>query len=287
MLSSDLRPVIMEANNAAELSETNPTSVDTVASTTSTDVIDAGDAATVEGNTETSVESTEQATTVDELFYDIDGEETSVNTVMEWKKGHMFQNDYTKKSQANAEVKKQLDAKHLEADGLKTSLSDSIAALEESIKATSDNVDMEDSRVNDTAEYLRQKEQIETKKALAQKAKADLEVLNNQQQQDLVQAERQLMMDAMPTWADDKQREADMNLVVNDVNERGFTDADTKALQSHRLMLMAVDAAKYKALQKETAEVKKAVEKAPNVIKARPKSVKKATTAAQRMYPNM
>ena len=308
--SSDLRPVKMEANNA-ESSTTETTTESSTTETTSPGVgifdktpepkaeanaVDTDTEGTTEvsaieeDKTSTDEESssveTETQTEESDLVYDFDGEEVSASTIKEWKEGNLRQSDYTKKSQANAEVKKQLEAKSLEVDGLKTKLSDAVEKLEANISSDYNKEDMDYLRDNDPSEYLRKQEEQKQKQSDVNKAKEGLKVLKEQADNEKLVKEQQLLLDSQPTWIDEAVRKADISLIETYVKDSEMTAESFNALGNHQLMNMALDAARYKALQKDTEVTKKAVQKAPNVIKARVKEVKTKpkSTVSQRFY---
>jgi hypothetical protein len=278
----------MEANNATETQTTQTTdstqtevSEDT-SSTTETSSIEAGE--TAKGEQSSSEESTESTKTESELYYDFDGEEVSASTVKEWKDNGLRQADYTKKSQANAELKKGLEAKSLELDTVKESLTESISKLDELITKDSNPEELAELRDTDPSEYLRRKEELADKQKLSEQAKKELQDIKEKENAERTATEKQKLLDALPSWQDSKVMESDIALMDSYIKESGFSENAVNALDSHELMLMALDASKYKKLQKETEETKKQVEKAPDVIKAKAKETKPKTSVKQRFY---
>lgn len=276
----------MDANNAEAQAEvtSNVDTADSPGATESIDAVVTEQSVVVEGDTETSVDDVIPSDAGNDLVYDFEGEEVSVATVKDWKENGLRQSDYTKKSQANADTRKTLDAEKIQISELRSGIESRISALDEAIKKGEESIDWEDLRDHDPSEYLKQKELITSKKEAAAAAKSEASELANAEDAQLLAVEQQLLSDAMPTWADPKQREADVNIVESYVKDAGFTEGDFSKLTSHRLMLMAIDAAKYKALQGKTAETGKTVQKAPNVVKATQKSQPKKTTRAERFY---
>lgn len=278
----------MEANNAevieTEVNESNTEAVEDTSSTTEASSIEADETATGE---ESSSEESETATdTESDLYYDIDGEEVSASTVAEWKKGHMLQSDYTKKRQADAEKAKVVEAKAVELDGVKEKLSDHIAQLEKALDTGYTSEELADLRDTDPSEYLRVKEEQQSKQAITQEAKAELQALKEAEKAEYIQNEQAIFLDKMPSWNDPKVMEADIALLDSYTKEKGFRDQDLDALDSSHLMLAMLDAAKYQKLVKDTEATKKQVDKAPNVIKAKAKETKPKTqtTMKDRFY---
>jgi hypothetical protein len=309
---SDLRPVKMEANNA-ESSTTETTTESSTTETTSPSVgifdktpepkaeTNAVDTDT-EGTTEvsaieedktstdeessTSEESTESTEDESEPVYLVGDKEITASRIKELEESGLRQADYTKKSQANAEERKVNEAKSLELDGLKVKLSDAVDKLEANISTEYNKEDMDYLRDNDPSEYLRKQEEQKQKQSDVNKAKEGLKVLKEQADNEKLVKEQQLLLDSQPTWIDEAVRKADISLIETYVKDSEMTAESFNALGNHQLMNMALDAARYKALQKDTEVTKKAVQKAPNVIKARVKEVKTKpkSTVSQRFY---
>ena len=282
----------MQTNNAEVITEstevTNESTNDTASTETSaanTEVNAIEDVKTSKGEQSSSTESAEQSTTDSDLYYDIDGEEVSASTVAEWRKGHMLQSDYTKKSQANAEIKKALEAKSAEIDGVKSKLSDYVSELESLITKDSNPEDLAELRDTDPSEYLRRKEEIADKQKIAEKAKKELADIQENQSKDKIANESKLLMEAIPDWQDPVKFKQDQETINEYLDAQGFSDDDVNSLVSHKLMIAVNDAAKYHKLQKDTGEVEKQVQKAPNVVKAKVKQTNKPTQSrAERFY---
>ena len=291
---SDLRQM-MQANNAeqttevqetnTETNETNTATTEDTSSTTNVNAIEEGK--TSEGEQSSSVEGEEQSSTESDLFYEIDGEEVSASTVAEWRKGHMLQSDYTKKSQANAEIKKTLEAKSAEVDGVKSKLGDIITELDSIISKESSPEELAELRDTDPSEFLRRKDEIADKQKLSDKAKKELADLQAKESADRIAQEKEALLNALPEWQDPKQQAADIAMIDDYVKSSEFSENDVNAITSHKLMIMARDAAKYHKLQQEAGDVEKQVQKAPNVVKAKAKQTNKPTqTRAERFYGN-
>jgi len=74
-------------------------------------------------------------------------------------------------------------------------------------------------------------------------------------------------------------------LVETFVNKLELNDKDYQSLGSHKLMNMALNAAKYEKLQSSAEATEKQIAAAPNVIKATVKQSKPATLSrADRFY---
>ena len=66
----------------------------------------------------------------EELFYELDGEEVSLNQLKEWKSNGLMQSDYTRKTQALADERKALEAKLSKINEMESQFNDKISALD-------------------------------------------------------------------------------------------------------------------------------------------------------------
>lgn len=277
----------MEANNSEvsteQAVETNQETATDTSSTTNVSSIEAGD--TAAGEQSSSEVRTTQTESQDEPIYLIGDREITVSRLKDLESSEFRQSDYTKKSQIAAESKKDLDAKHVLADENTKRLSETIDKLEASIKAEIDSEEMEELRVHDTAEYIKRKEELTANSKLAADARKDLDAKQTVENQERAVVERQLLIDSQPTWSDPKQMEADITLVESFIGKLELNDNDFNSLGSHKLMNLALSAAKYDALQTDAEAIEKEIQKAPNVIKATVKQSKTETQSrADRFY---
>ena len=278
----------MTENNSETVTESTP-EISTTTDTISTPVDSAVDVeqstnAEAEISDGESVEGTETQEQESDLYYDINGEEVSAQTVLEWKQNGLRQADYTKKTQQAAEIRKQAEAKLAETAELNAKLADTLATLEKSIKDEASSIDWEYLRENDTGEYLKQKELLQKKAKQALSAKAELEQRQKAEFDQQLAVEQKLLLESQPTWQDAKQREADFSLIDDYVTAAGFTDAEVKSLTNHKVMNAVLDAARYKALQNKSAATAKEVQKAPKVVKASTKSKTKPKSRSELFY---
>ena len=271
-----------DSNNSEQTDLDLSVDTDTI-STPEIDAVESESSPEVDTQVETE-EGVEESTDINDLVYDIDGEEVSVSTVLDWKKGHLMQSDYTKKSQANAEAKKALEADQAKTVALNSQLESTITNFEQSLKTEASKIDWEDLRENNTPEYLRQKELIGLKAKQLQKAKADMKAKQDAEYTSYITEQQGHLLKSQPTWADTKQREADIALIDTYVSEAGFNETEIKELVNHKIMNAILDAARYKELVNKSETTKKAVQKAPNVVKATKKKTTQTNTGEVDWY---
>lgn len=221
-------------------------------------------------------ETDEEVSDSQELVYEIDGEEISADTLKEWKEGSLRQADYTKKTQAIAEERKQLEAKQAEIGERAEKLELLIADIEK--LQDKQEIDWDYLRETDTAEYLKQKELAEKRNQAAEAAKQALNDQKMQDQNNLVQSEQKKLLELHPDWVEGGQLteagKADFKLINDYVESVGFSKEEFKDLTNHRIMDSLLKAAKYEQLKDGKATETKKAKKAPKVVKP---SVKKTT----------
>ena len=218
-----------------------------------------------EEESETDEEGEEQAT----YEITIDGEPQEV-TLDELLSGYQRQADYTRKTQATAEQRKQLETQQATLNELSQSITDTAERLEKLVQESERDIDWDELRETDPSAYLKQKELLEERKTALKDAEAQKATLL---QQKAVQ-ENQKLHQKLTTWADPKQREADIAKIQGYLSEIGFEQNEYQEVD-HRLILALLDGARYREMQSKSAKVVKKVKKAPKVTKPG----KKATSA--------
>jgi len=269
----------MEESNAATETDSNAITDDT------SSVPDVSAVETVDQTTD-SVESTaSEETESNDLFYDIQGEQVSEATVLDWKKGGMLEADYTKKRQVEAKAADAVKARDGEVTQILSDFNGKISELEKSINTDIESIDWDYLLENDVSEYTRKKEQIQARKNALTKAQSEAATAQEAEDERMLGIEQQALLDMNPTWkTDPKQREADIVLVQSYVEASGFTQAEYKKLTSAKLMTSVLKAAKYDELMTKTQETEKKVQKAPNVVKAVKKAKTKQPTSAADIF---
>lgn len=220
---------------------------------------DATEAATL--NDEGKPESAPQEDGEQELLevYDIDGEEVDLKTIKAWKSGHMKDADYTQKTQALANDRKSFDKQRetfqsdLEA---LTSLRDEIEQM------VMGDVNLDELLEEDTHEYLKAKQQMDTRKS---KFKGLYEKLESMKDAELLQAQRQIQQDL--GWTDPEKQKADIQTISAYARDAGITEKEFSKITSPKIMAALLDAARYKQLEKSRDETVKKVKKAPKTPK--------------------
>lgn len=212
---------------------------------------------------EESIEDDDDTAESEELFYEIDGEEVSLDTVMQWKNGHLMQSDYTKKTQELSESRKKVEAKEAEIGDLASTLSANIEALQQKLNADFEKIDWDELRDTDPSEYLRLREDKKAREALIQSAKGTQSKID----QVKLAEEQQKLYEKLPHWTDDAKRNADVTLISERAKTFGFSNEELATISDHRILLAMLDAAKYAQLQEKSPKIAKKVAKAPKISK--------------------
>jgi len=208
----------------------------------------------------------------------VDGEELEVG-IDELKNGYQRQADYTRKSQALAEQRKeteQIQSERMQLEQERQMYANGLQMLQEQQSAKLkpfESVDWEALKAEDPYQYMIKKDEYRD---------AQERVTNIQQQQNLVQQEQaqqaqqarahfvqqeySKLVEALPEWNDKE------STVKKDVQEYaksvGFLPEEINQLADHRSVLIIKKAMEYDKLTTKVAPKKKAVKKVPKVQKS-------------------
>ena len=235
-----------------------------------------------EEETEEEVEEEEETEIVaeEDLKYTIkvDGEEIEVG-IDELKNGYQRQADYTRKSQALAEQRKETEAiqserqkleqeRQMYANGLQMLQEQQSSKLQEF-----ENVDWTALKTEDPYQYMLKKDEYRDAQEKVQNVQQQ-QILIQQEQADeaqkarahFVQQEYNRLVEALPEWNDQE------STIKKDVQEYaksvGFLPEEINQLADHRSVLVIKKAMEYDKLTTKVAPKKKAVKKVPKVQKS-------------------
>lgn len=232
--------------------------------------------------TDTETESVEDESNEDsddseaeELVYEIEGEQITLKELKELKESGLRQADYTKKSQANAEEKKALDAEKAQISETRALLEGKINEIDK-LLVQDESIDMDYLRDNDPSEYLKQKELAESRQKAAELAKKELNELKETEFNNKVASEQQKLLEAVPELANPETQAETMQMINDYMTSEGFTEDDTKDLVNHKVYKAFFKAAQHDKLVSKSVKTEKQVKSAPKVVKASPKTNKKA-----------
>jgi len=227
---------------------------------------------------DTGEEEAEEETEDPSYTIKVDGEEYEVN-LEELKAGYQRQSDYTRKSQALAEGRKENEAiqserirleqeRQMYANGLQMLKEQQSAKLQEF-----KDVDWENLKEEDPYAYMLKKDEYRDAQDKARNAAQQQQIVQQQQKQQeaqsratFVQDQYSQLVNALPEW-DNKE-----STVKEDIRKfaisSGYAPEEVDQLADHRSVLILKKAMEFDKLTKKVAPKKKAIKKVPKVQKS-------------------
>lgn len=223
----------------------------------------------------------------------VDGKDVSV-TLEELQKGYSRTQDYTRKTQQIAEVRKQVEAETQAVRAERAQYAQLLSALQAQLQATEPQVDLDRLYNEDPIEWVRQKEILRERQEKAYAIQAEqqrLAQLSRQEQQQAMEqqliAQKDALLAALPEWKDSKKAKAEKALVVETAKAVGFTEDDLKQVYDHRLVLLLRKAGLYDQMMSKRQGIKPVVSNGPRPAKpgaaGRVSTTTESTRAKQRL----
>lgn len=282
----------------AEVDETQPVEesqedTETAASEEeSSGVEDAPEEESAEEQSEESEESEEQEQ-AQTFTVKVDGKEVAV-TLEELQNGYSRTQDYTRKTQQIAEVRKQVEQETQAVRAERQQYAQLLGALQAQLQATEPQVDLDRLYHEDPIEWVRQKEVMRERqeKAIAIQAEQQrLAQLSQYEQQrameETLSSQKEALLAALPEWRDPKKAKAEKALVVESAKAAGFSEEDLKSVYDHRLVLLLRKAGLYDQMMSKRQGIKPVVNNGPRPAKpgaaGRVSTTTESTRAKQRL----
>jgi len=234
------------------------------------------DAADDETDTEQSElsEDTEEQEQPQVFSVKVDGKEVDV-TLEELQKGYSRTQDYTRKTQQIAEVRKQTEGELQAVRAEREQYAQLLSALEAQVQQVAQpNIDWDRLYNEDPIEWVRQREVMrdnQDKAAAIQSEKQRLNQLSQQEQaqfmQQKLQHEQEALLAAIPDWKDAKKAQAEKALLVEFGQKIGFTSDELKNVVDHRAVLMLRKAALYDQMMSKRGNIKPVTNNGPRPAK--------------------
>lgn len=211
---------------------------------------DAADEETQEEQSEENEESEEQdQPTV--FTVKVDGKEVEV-TLDELQKGYSRTQDYTRKTQQIAEIRKQVEVETEAVRAERAQYAQMLGALQAQLQGADTQVDWDRLYHEDPIEWVRQKEVMREKQEklqaiqFEQQRVAQLSQQEQQQQlQSHLQAQHSRLLEVIPEWKDQAKAKAEKQLLVEFGKKTGFTPEELSAIVDHRAVVALRKAALY------------------------------------------
>ena len=204
----------------------------------------------------------------------VDGKEVEV-TLDELQKGYSRTQDYTRKTQQIAEVRKQTEVELQAVRAEREQYAQLLSALESQVQQVAQpNIDWDRLYQEDPIEWVRQREVMrenQEKAAAIQSEQQRLSQLSQQEQaqfmQQKLQHEQEALLAAIPDWKDAKKAQAEKALLVEFGQKIGFTPEELKSVVDHRAVLMLRKAALYDQMMSKRGNIKPVINNGPRPAK--------------------
>jgi hypothetical protein len=218
-------------------------------------------------------EETEEGEQPQTFTVKVDGKEVSV-TLDELQKGYSRTQDYTRKTQQIAEVRKQAEQETYAVRAEREQYAQLLGALQTQLQSSEPQIDLERLYHEDPIEWVRQKEVMREKQeklGAIQSEQQRLYQVSQYEQQRAMEAQlasqQEALMAALPDWKDPKKAKAEKALVIESAKAAGFTDEDLKSVYDHRLVLLLRKAALFDQMVSKRQGIKPVVNNGPRTAK--------------------
>ncbi len=207
----------------------------------------------------------------------VDGEEVEV-TVDELKAGYSRTQDYTRKTQEAAEIRRSAEqekSKVLQQQQEWSNALDQLGQHLQAMQTSRSEADWQKLKQEDELAYYEERDKDRTVKERLQAIKAEQQRVAQEQteyQQEQLkqqaQAEFQQLLNVVPEWQDQEARTKDFSRINAYGQEVGYTPEELGAVIDHRAIRVLRDAAKYRELL--AAKEKTAAKKTPSKVRTKP-----------------
>jgi len=224
--------------------------------------------------TETALEPDED----DDLYVTVGDREISIKDIKEMEQGQLRQSDYTRKTQALADDRKEFDAKKTEADQLRQMLSDQTAQLAAILEQeTLSQEEIQDLREYDADGYLKYQDKMTERYKLLEQSK---QVAPSNVD---ISSERDKLWNANPAWLDNGKEtdtfRSDMEMMQGYATNAGYSDEELVGVNQFHHYQTLLNAARWEKSQKSNASIAKKVRKAP--VTTKPKQAQASSIQTQ------
>lgn len=238
--------------------------------------LDVADATEDETETEQSEleENTEEQDQPQVFTVKVDGKEVDV-TLDELQKGYSRTQDYTRKTQQIAEVRKQTEAELQAVRAEREQYAQLLGALQAQVQqAAQPNIDWDRLYSEDPIEWVRQRELMrenQEKNAAIQSEQQRLSQISQQEQlqyrNQMLQQEQEALIAAIPEWKDSKKAAAEKAMLVQFGQKAGFSPDELQNVVDHRAVVMLRKAALYDQMMTKRKDIKPVTNNGPRPAK--------------------
>ena len=204
----------------------------------------------------------------------IDGEEAEV-TLEEALSGYQRERTFHKRMNEVSQKSKAIEAESAETKRLRDQYAEGLQQLEQALQVHEPNwEELRRTKTNEEfasihAEYQIQQNNLAKVQQQQQAIKAQQQAEAQAQYQNHLKAEFDTMLDKIPTWRDEKVREAERSKVISYAkSQMGYTDEEIAQASDHRAIVTLRKAMLYDELMGGKTQAKKKVKTAPKMVKA-------------------
>ena len=211
----------------------------------------------------------------------INGEEREV-TLAELRNGYQMESDYRRKTSELAEHRKAFEAEREQiASELQRQFTEAqhlTGVLEQQLVGEYNQIDWNDLRVNNPAEYVARRQDFQDRMAQIQGVKQNVGAVLQQQAQEvaakqanelqnILKVESERLQEAIPEFRDKAKADEIKGKMKGFLREYGFSDQDIGSIYDHRHVKIIHDAMAYRELKSKGVETKNKVTTAPKLAK--------------------
>jgi len=204
----------------------------------------------------------------------IDGEVAEV-TLEEALSGYQRERTFHKRMNEVSQKSKAIEAESAETKRLRDEYARGLQQLEQALRVPEPNwEELRRTKTNEEfasihAEYQIQQNNLAKVQQQQQAIKAQQQAEVQAQYQNHLKAEFDTMLDKIPTWRDEKVREAERSKVISYAkSQMGYTDDEIAQASDHRAIVTLRKAMLYDELMGGKTQAKKKVKTAPKMVKA-------------------
>lgn len=262
--------------DGSETQEESPPDEEVISAAADDELSDGADAPDDELTAEQpeSDEDAQEETKPDIFTVKVDGKEVEV-TLEELQKGYSRTQDYTRKTQQIAEMRKATESELQAIRAEREQYAQLLGALSEQVKTAAEpQVDWDRLYQEDPIEYVRQREVMRENREKAAAIQAEQQRLSqiaqqeqSQQMQALKAKESAALVEALPTWKDPEKAKAEKQMLVEFGQKMGFTPQELGNIYDHRVVLALRKAALYDQMQAKRQGIKPVTNNGPKPAK--------------------
>ena len=204
----------------------------------------------------------------------IDGEEAEV-TLEEALSGYQRERTFHKRMNEISQKSKAIEAESAETKRLRDQYAEGLQQLEQALRVPEPNwEELRRTKTNEEfasihAEYQIQQNNLAKVQQQQQAIMSQQQAEAQAQYQNHLKAEFDTMLDKIPTWRDEKVREAERSKVISYAkSQMGYTDDEIAQASDHRAIVTLRKAMLYDELMGGKTQAKKKVKTAPKMVKA-------------------